>query len=113
MFPAVDLCDVLRVKSHQEISAKIKALEQKANAAANGALSSNAQLTPNENAVLTALKIEEKKLKMIAFQQELRARVLDRACPPATRPTVDANTLPPPPELTPPLPPDLPPVSKL
>lgn len=92
MFAGVDLCDILRDKSCQAISAKIKALEQRANAAANGAQSSDSQLTPNEIAVLTALKIQEKKLNMIDRQQKLRARVLDAACPPATRPIVDTIT---------------------
>jgi len=83
----LDLCDVLRQKNLETIQGQIKTLEDKAKNAANGTQPNNfeSMLTANETAVLMALRIEEKKLKLVEMQQSLRAQVLERSCPPATR----------------------------
>jgi hypothetical protein len=80
----------------ETIQGQIKTLEDKAKTAANGTQPNNLEsmLTANETAVLMALRIEEKKLKLVEMQQSLRAQVLERSCPPATRHyTVDLHKL--------------------
>ena len=74
----VDLCDELRQKNLRAVSEQIKSLEHNANVNASGnALESTSAAT--WSSTLLALRVEEKKMRLIEMQRRVRAQILDHS----------------------------------
>jgi hypothetical protein len=75
----VDLCDELRQKNLRAVSEQIKSLEHNANVNSGGnALESSSAAT--SSSTLLALRVEEKKMRLIEMQRRVRAQILDHSC---------------------------------
>jgi hypothetical protein len=75
----VDLCDELRQKNLRAVSEQIKSLEHNANVNSGGnSLESSSAAT--SSSTLLALRVEEKKMRLIEMQRRVRAQILDHSC---------------------------------